>query len=34
MIQLIEGAPEGVLAFEDGGEVDAEDYEYVLKPAI
>ena len=34
MIQLIEGAPEGVLAFEAVGEVDAEDYEHVLKPAI
>ena len=34
MIQLIEGAPEGVLAFEAVGEVDAEDYEDVLKPAI
>ena len=34
MIQLIEGAPEGVLAFEAVGEVDAEDYEEVLKPAI
>jgi hypothetical protein len=34
MIQLIEGAPEGVLAFEAVGEVDAEDYEEVLKPAL
>ena len=34
MIQLIEGAPEGVLAFEAVGEVDAQDYEDVLKPAI
>jgi len=34
MIQLIEGAPEGVLAFEAVGEVDAEDYEDVLRPAI
>ena len=34
MIQLIEGAPEGVLAFEAVGEVDAEDYQDVLKPAI
>ena len=34
MIQLIEGAPEGVLAFAAVGEVDAADYEDVLKPAI
>ncbi len=34
MIQLIEGAPEGVLAFEAVGEVHAEDYDEVLKPAI
>ncbi len=34
MIQLIEGAPDGVLAFEAVGEVDAQDYEDVLKPAI
>ena len=34
MIQLIEGAPEGVLAFEFVGEVDADDYEDVLKPAV
>ena len=34
MIQLIEGAPEGVLAFEAVGEVDAQDYEDVLKPAV
>jgi hypothetical protein len=34
MIQFIEGAPEGVLAFEAVGEVDAEDYEDVLMPAI
>ena len=34
MIQLIEGAPEGVLAFEAVGEVDADDYDDVLKPAI
>ena len=34
MIQMIEGAPEGVLAFEAVGEVDAEDYNEVLKPAI
>ena len=34
MIQLIEGAPEGVLAFEAVGEVEAEDYQDVLKPAI
>jgi hypothetical protein len=34
MIQLIEGAPEGVLAFEAVGEVDAQDYEDVLMPAV
>ena len=34
VIQLIDGAPEGVLAFELVGEVDAEDYEDVLKPAV
>jgi hypothetical protein len=34
MIQLIEGAPEGVLAFEAVGEVDSDDYQEVLKPAI
>lgn len=34
MIQLIEGAPDGVLAFEAVGELDAADYEDVLKPAI
>lgn len=34
MIQIIEGAPEGVLAFEAVGEVEAQDYEDVLKPAI
>ena len=34
MIQLIDGAPDGVLAFELVGEVDADDYEYVLKPAV
>ena len=33
-IQLIDGAPDGVLAFEFVGEVDAEDYEDVLRPAI
>ena len=34
VIQLIDGAPEGVLAFEFVGEVDAEDYEDVLRPAV
>jgi hypothetical protein len=34
MIQLIEGAPEGVLAFEAVGEVDADDYTDVLMPAV
>jgi hypothetical protein len=34
MIQLIEGAPEGVLAFEFVGEVDAADYEDVLRPVV
>ena len=34
MIQLIEGAPDGVLAFEAVGEVDADDYTGVLMPAI
>ncbi len=34
VIQLIDGAPEGVLAFEFVGEVDSEDYEAVLKPAV
>jgi hypothetical protein len=34
VIQLIEGAPEGVLAFEAVGEVDAQDYDDVLKPAV
>ncbi len=34
MIQLIEGAPEGVLAFAAVGEVDADDYTEVLRPAI
>lgn len=34
MIQLIEGAPEGVLAFEAVGEVDTDDYVEVLRPAI
>jgi hypothetical protein len=34
VIQLIEGAPDGVLAFEAVGELDAADYEDVLKPAI
>ena len=34
VIQLIDGAPDGVLAFELVGEVDAEDYEDVLMPAV
>jgi len=34
MIQLIEGAPEGVLAFAAVGEVDSDDYTEVLRPAI
>jgi len=34
MIQIIEGAPEGVLAFAAVGEVDADDYAEVLRPAI
>lgn len=34
MIQVIEGAPQSVLAFEAVGEVDARDYKRVLKPAV
>jgi len=34
MIERIEGAPEGVLAFKAVGEVHAADYEEVLKPAV
>jgi hypothetical protein len=34
MIELIEGLPEGVVGFEAVGEVTAEDYESVAKPAI
>lgn len=34
MIELIEGAPEGVLAFKAVGEVHADDYAQVLKPAL
>ena len=34
MIQIIDGAPEGVLAFKAVGEVGAKDYEDVLKPAF
>ncbi|MEI6449864.1 MAG: STAS/SEC14 domain-containing protein [Actinomycetes bacterium] len=34
MIQIIDGAPAGVLAFKAVGEVDAKDYEDVLKPAL
>jgi len=34
MIQMIEGAPEGVLAFEAVGEVHSDDYVEVLRPAI
>jgi len=34
MIQIIEGAPVGVLAFKAVGEVRAKDYEDVLKPAF
>jgi hypothetical protein len=34
MIEIIEGAPEGVLAFKAVGEVRAEDYTDVLKPAL
>jgi hypothetical protein len=34
MIQIIDGAPEGVLAFAAVGEVDSDDYAEVLRPAI
>jgi hypothetical protein len=34
MIERIEGAPQGVLAFKAVGEVHAEDYDQVLKPAV
>ena len=34
MIEIIEGAPEGVLAFRAVDEVRAEDYGKVLKPAL
>ena len=34
MIELIEGTPAGVLAFKAVGEVHAEDYRTVLKPAL
>jgi hypothetical protein len=34
MIQLIEDAPEGVLAFKAVGKVEAADYDAVLKPAV
>jgi hypothetical protein len=34
VIERIEGAPEGVLAFKAGGKVEAADYEDVLTPAI
>ena len=34
MIELVEGAPQGVLAFKAVGEVVAKDYEDVLKPAV
>ena len=34
MIQIIDGAPAGVLAFKAVGEVRAKDYEDVLKPAF
>ena len=34
MIERIEGAPQGVLAFRAVGEVHAEDYDEVLKPAV
>lgn len=34
MIERIESAPEGVLAFKAVGAVEASDYEDVLKPAI
>ena len=34
MIEPIEGAPPGVLAFKAVGKVEAADYEHVLTPAI
>lgn len=34
MIALIDGAPEGVLAFKAVGEVHADDYKQVLKPEL
>jgi SpoIIAA-like len=34
MIEPIEGAPEGVLAFRAVGKVEESDYDNVLKPAI
>lgn len=34
MIEPIEGAPEGVIAFRAVGKVEASDYESVLRPAI
>lgn len=33
MIEIIEGAPEGILAFRAAGKVEASDYE-VLRPAV
>lgn len=34
MINLIDGAPEGVLAFKAIGKVEAADYDAVLRPAV
>jgi hypothetical protein len=34
MIERMEGAPEGVLAFRAVGEVHADDYKDVLRPAV
>jgi SpoIIAA-like len=34
LIETIDGAPDGVLAFKAVGTVEAADYENVLKPAI
>jgi SpoIIAA-like len=34
MIEPIEGAPEGVLAFRASGKVEESDYDNVLRPAI
>jgi hypothetical protein len=34
VIQIIEGAPSGVLAFRAVGKVEAADYEAVLRPAV